>query len=165
VFGAILIVKTLQNGFLYKMKKFRSLLLSALGAKTSLFLLVVFCLLSFIFGQALGDMNLFASSGAIISVFGLLYTIKYTTLKKLSNKEAEIASRTGVTGPPLTQEESKKIVEENLRKARIEVREELKAETLGVGLAIFGTFVWAYGGYIKIIAPFALWIQTILGMK
>ena len=89
------------------MKRFRELLLKTLGAKTSLFLLVVFCILSFAFGQALIDMNLFASSGAIISVLGLLYTIKYTTLKKLSNQEAEVSSRSGVTGPPLTEEEYK----------------------------------------------------------
>lgn len=110
-------------------------------------------------------MNLFASSGAIISVFGLLYTIKYTTLKKLSNQEAEVSSRSGVTGPPLTEEEYNKIVEANLKQARIDVREELKSEILGVGLAIFGTFVWAYGGYITIIQPFAVWMQTILGMR
>ncbi|AIX01171.1 MULTISPECIES: hypothetical protein [Enterobacteriaceae] len=147
------------------MKRFRELLLKTLGAKTSLFLLVVFCILSFAFGQALNDMNLFASSGAIISVFGLLYTIKYTTLKKLSNQEAEVSSRSGVTGPPLTEEEYNKIVEANLKQARIDVREELKSEILGVGLAIFGTFVWAYGGYITIIQPFAVWMQTILGMR
>lgn len=147
------------------MKKFRQLLLTTLGAKTSIFLLVVFCALSFAFGQALNDMNLFASSGAIISVFGLLYTIKYTTLKKLSNREAEINSRSGVTGPPLSEEEYNKIVDENLRQARIDVREELKSEILGVGLAIFGTFVWAYGGYIAIIEPFAFWVQTIIGIR
>ncbi|MBK3515378.1 hypothetical protein JFC01_24460 [Shigella sonnei] len=62
----------------------------------------VFLWSKLLFGQYLNDMNLFASSGAIISVFGLLYTIKFTTLKKLSNREAEINSRSGVTGPPLS---------------------------------------------------------------
>lgn len=77
-------------------EKFRTIFFKILGAKTSLILLIVFCGASFLFGQYLNDMNLFASSGAIISVFGLLYTIKFTTLKKLSNREAEINSRSGL---------------------------------------------------------------------
>ena len=144
------------------MKKFRTIFFKILGAKTSLILLIVFCGASFLFGQYLNDMNLFASSGAIISVFGLLYTIKFTTLKKLSNREAEINSRSGVTGPPLSPEESKRMREENISKARIEVREEIKAEVIGVGLTIFGTFVWAYGGYINIIEPISLWMHKML---
>ncbi|EFO7097376.1 hypothetical protein IVW58_08560 [Salmonella enterica subsp. enterica serovar Worthington] len=52
--------------------------------------------------------------------------------------------------------------EENISKARIEVREEIKAEVIGVGLTIFGTFVWAYGGYIKIIEPISLWMHKML---
>lgn len=147
------------------MKRFRTILLKILGAKTSIAILCVFCGASFLFGQYLNDMNLFASSGAIISVFGLLYTIKFTTLKKLSNREAEINSRSGVTGPPLSSEESQKIREENLAKARVEVREEIKAEVLGVGLTVFGTIIWAYGGYIKIIPSLVMWIRHSLLMQ
>lgn len=146
------------------MKKFRKILLKALGAKTSIFLLIILCISSFIFGQALDDMNLFASSGAIISVFGLLYTIKFTTLKKISNRQAEISSRSGLTGGPLTPEEADKIRAENLAKAEIDVREEIKAEALGVGLTILGTFIWAYGGYIPVIPKLATWIKSILHM-
>ncbi|ENL7174836.1 hypothetical protein AB6A49_004542 [Escherichia coli] len=147
------------------MKRFRTILLKILGAKISIAILCVFCGASFLFGQYLNDMNLFASSGAIISVFGLLYTIKFTTLKKLSNREAEINSRSGVTGPPLSAEESQKIREENLAKARVEVREEIKAEVLGVGLTVFGTIIWAYGGYIKIIPSLVIWIRHSLLMQ
>ncbi|ENE3592340.1 hypothetical protein ABNA27_004805 [Escherichia coli] len=147
------------------MKRFRTILLKILGAKTSIAILCVFCGASFLFGQYLNDMNLFASSGAIISVFGLLYTIKFTTLKKLSNREAEINSRSGVTGPPLSAEESQKIREENLAKARVEVREEIKAEVLGVGLTVFGTIIWAYGGHIKIIPSLVIWIRHSLLMQ
>lgn len=146
------------------MKYFRKLFLRALGAKTSLALLMIFCGLSFIFGQALNDMNLFASSGAIISVFGLLYTIKFTTLKKISNRNAEISSRSGVTGRPLTQEESIRIRNENLKNAEIEVTEEIKSEALGVALTILGTFIWAYGGYVKIFPNLVIFIKSNLHM-
>ncbi|PHM61022.1 hypothetical protein [Xenorhabdus ishibashii] len=144
------------------MQKFRAIFLTILGAKASIALLIIFCSLSFLFGQYLNDMNLFASSGAMVLAFGLIHTIKYTTLKKLANREVEISSRSGVTGPPLSVEESKKMREENLIRARIEVREEIKSEMLGVFLTIFGTFLWAYGGYIRIITPLVDWMQKLI---
>lgn len=147
------------------MKKFRHCLLKILGAKTSIALLVVFCILSFSFGQAFNDMNLFASSGAIISVFGLLYTIKFTTLKKITSRSAEVASRGGVTGGPISAEEGERIRKENLAKAEIAVREEIKAEILGVALTILGTFIWAYGSYIKIIPSFAGYVNSLMHLQ
>ncbi|EAO0362176.1 hypothetical protein EWN61_05450 [Salmonella enterica] len=78
------------------MKKFRTIFFKILGAKTSLILLIVFCGASFLFGQYLNDMNLFASSGAIISVFGLLYTIKFTTLKNYLTAKLKLTHVVGL---------------------------------------------------------------------
>ena len=63
-------------------------------SKLTLALLVVFCAASFALGQKFKDMNLFAASGGVLTVGGLLSLIRFTTLDKLLLQETMIANST-----------------------------------------------------------------------
>lgn len=66
---------------------------------------MIFIISSLIASIVTGDMNLFAASGSILTILGLFQTIQFTTIERFLNKEAIIHSSTGVTGPPISQEE------------------------------------------------------------
>lgn len=85
-----------------------------------------------------------------MTVFGLLSMIRFTTMEKYLNQEAIIAASTGVTGPPLTAEESERISKENQKRAAIQIKKELRAEIKGIALTIVGTLIWAYGSYVPV---------------
>ncbi|MDP7806902.1 MULTISPECIES: hypothetical protein [Acinetobacter calcoaceticus/baumannii complex] len=95
-------------------------------------------------------MNLFAASGSILTIFGLFQTIQFTTIERFLNKEAIIHSSTGVTGPPISQEEIERIIAENRKNAKIKLDKELKSEIKGITYTIVGTLIWAYGVYIPL---------------
>lgn len=133
-----------------KQEKYYKALFLILNSWIAPYLLSTFCVISFIAAQIVGDMNLFASSGAIMSIFGLISMIKYTTVKKLLNQEQEVNSRKGITGPPLTNEQYKTLAASNLKIARENVAKELKSELKGIWLSIVGTLIWAYGAYIPV---------------
>ena len=122
-----------------------------LDSKYTPMALVLFCGASFVIGQWTETMALFASSGAIMSIFGLISLIKYPTFKKLLNREAIAESQTGVTGPPLSEEESRELKAKNVEKAKMRIRIELRTELKGFSMSVAGTLVAAYGGYIPIL--------------
>ena len=132
------------------MKSFYKYLFVALGSKLSPFILFIYCIISFVAGQLHNDMNLFASSGAIITIFGLISMIKFTTIEKYLNKEAIIESSTGVSGPPLSANEEEAYIRASQEAARVRIETELSSELRGIALTIFGTLIWAYGVYIPI---------------
>lgn len=121
-----------------------------LRSKFSIYVIGLFILGSLIASKISGDMNLFAASGAILTIFGLFQTIQFTTIEKFLNQNAIIHSSTGVTGPPLSEDEMQKIIAENRKKAKIMLEKELKSEIKGIAYTIFGTIIWAYGIYIPI---------------
>ena len=139
------------------MSKFYRFLLSALNSKFSVFFVLLFCSISFYFGQLNKDMNLFAASGAVMTVFGLFSVIQFTTIAKYLNQEAIIAASTGVTGPPISAEESARLRKVFQERARIQLKKELSSELKGIILTIFGTLMWAYGTYIP---AFELFIKN-----
>jgi len=104
---------------------------------------VVFALASFYCSRWVikeGNLNLFASSGAVISLLGLLLTIKHTTIF-LSSLPPEQAYRircsdAGVFGSPVT--------DANVA----QVKNILSDEKFGVGLMWAGTIIWAYAAYL-----------------
>ena len=133
------------------MNKIYRFLLSALNSWAAIVFILAYCLASFYFGQICKDMNLFAASGGVMTVFGLFSMIRFTTIEKYLNQEAIIAASTGVTGPPLTQEESARIQRESQERARVRLARELRSELKGISFTIAGTLIWAYGVYIPII--------------
>jgi hypothetical protein len=76
--------------------------------------------------------------------------IKFTTIEKYLNRATIIASSTGVTGPPLSQEDSQRIKKENIEKAEIRIRKELRTELKGIVFTVIGTAISAYGIYIPV---------------
>ncbi|WP_150467813.1 hypothetical protein [Francisella sp. SYW-9] len=95
-------------------------------------------------------MSLFSASGSIMTIFGLFSMIKFTTIEKFINQEQIVSSSTGVTGPPLSQEESIRLKEKNIKKARIRLKKELRTEVKGILFTVLGTLISAYGTYIPI---------------
>ena len=85
-----------------------------------------------------------------MAIFGLFSMIKFTTIEKFLNQEAIAAANTGVTGPPLSQEESEKLQRENVGRARVRLQKELRSELKGIVLTIIGTLISAYGVYVPI---------------
>ena len=134
------------------MKKFCEFLLGTLKSWVSVLLVVSFCCLSFYFGQLETDMNLFAASGAVMTVFGLLSMIRFTTIEKYLQQDAIATASKGVTGPPLTRVESERLQRINQEAARVRIKQELHSELKGISLTIIGTLIWAYGAYVPVFA-------------
>lgn len=132
------------------MNKFYHFLLNALNSWVSILFVITYCMVSFYFGQFHKDMNLFAASGAVMTVFGLFSLIRFTTIEKYLNQKTIIAKSTGVTGPPLSAEEAAQIKKESQKKAQKRLKQELRSELKGILFTIIGTLIWAYGGYIPI---------------
>ena len=106
------------------------------------------------------DISIFAAAGGPITIIGLLSTIKFTTIEKYLKREELVANSTGVTGPPLSEEEYKRIVTQSQEAARKRLGLELRSELTGIGLTVSGTLLWAYGIYVPIIT----WIEKILSL-
>jgi hypothetical protein len=132
------------------MKTVFKILLATLNSKFSAVVLLCFCAVSFYLGQKHHDMNLFASSGGVMTVFGLLSLIRFTTIEKYLNQDAIVASSSGLTGPPLKAGEAEQIRAKNIEAARIRIKAELQSEVKGIALTIVGTLIWAYGSYAPI---------------
>lgn len=125
-------------------------LLIILRSKFSIYVIGTFIIGSLIASKITGDMNLFAASGSILTIFGLFQTIQFTTIERFLNQKTIIQNSTGVTGPPISQEESERITLENRKKAKIKLEKELKSDIKGITYTIVGTLIWAYGVYIPI---------------
>lgn len=134
------------------MDKLYRFLIASLNSWISVVLIVAYCIFSFYFGQVSKDMNFFAASGAVLTVFGLFSMIRFTTIEKFLNQEQIVANSTGVTGPPIGQDEYERIVKANQEAVRIKLKRELRSEVKGIFFTIVGTLVLAYGAYIPIIS-------------
>ncbi|MEH6501668.1 MAG: hypothetical protein V7751_19975 [Pseudoalteromonas distincta] len=138
------------------MNKLYRFLLRALNSWVSIFFVLIYCVGSFFLGQLCRDMNLFAASGAVITVFGLFSMIRFTTIEKYLNQEAIVASSTGMTGPPVGKDEADRIRKENQERARVRLQKELRSELKGILFTVTGTIIWAYGAYIPVLG----WLQV-----
>ncbi len=85
-----------------------------------------------------------------MTVFGLFSMIRFTTIEKYLNQESIIAASTGVTGKPLSAQESIRIQKENQDRAKVRLKTELRSELKGILFTITGTLIWAYGAYIPV---------------
>lgn len=137
------------------MKKLYRFLLRALNSWVSIVLVVVYCIASFYLGQRFNDINLFAASGAVVTVFGLFSMIRFTTIEKYLNQERIVAASTGVTGPPLSADDSKRLAKQNQEQARLRLQQELRSELKGISFTIVGTLIWAYGNYVPVFQWFS----------
>lgn len=88
------------------------------------------------------NLNLFASSGAVISLFGLLLTIKHTTLF-LRSMPRDRAWRLRCSGAGMFNTGSGE-TEAQLA----EITGILRDELFGVALMFVGTAIWAYAPYL-----------------
>jgi hypothetical protein len=121
-----------------------------LKSKASIYVIAVFILGSLVASKVSGDMNLFAASGAILTIFGLFQMIHFTTIERFLNQNNIIQNSTGVTGPPISPEKYEIIVAENRKNAKEKIERELKSEIKGIICTILGTLIWAYGIYLPI---------------
>ena len=135
------------------MKALLKVLLTILNSTASVVFISGFCALSFYLGGVRHDMNLFAASGGVMTVFGLLSLIRFTTIEKYLNRDVIIANSTGLTGPPISAAQAKEFEAKSIAAAELRVRAELRSELKGIALTIIGTLIWAYGSY----AP-TLWL-------
>lgn len=129
-------------------KKILSRSTPALNSGITALGIIIFVAASFYVGQHYSDMNIFAASGAIATTYGLLLMIQFTTIDKYIQQEAIIANSTGMTGPPMTQQQVEEYSKRNIAAARIRIQQELKSELKGLGFTIAGTLIWAYGSYL-----------------
>lgn len=136
------------------MKKIYRFLLGALKSWITVLLVISFCAFSFYYGQHSSDMNFFAASGAVMTVFGLFSMIRFTTIEKYLRQDEIVAASTGVTGPPLSAEESARLQRQSQEAARIRIKKELHSELKGISLTIIGTLIWAYGAYVPVLTVF-----------
>jgi hypothetical protein len=127
-----------------------STVVTTLNSSISAAVLIVFCALSFYLGQLHRDMNLFASSGGLMTVFGLLSLIRFTTIEKYLNQDAIIERSSGLTGPPVPDAKASQLREKNIAAANIRIKAELRSEMKGILLTVIGTLIWAYGAYVPI---------------
>ncbi len=132
------------------MKMLYSFLVAALDSWISVTFVFLYCFISFYLGFYFNDMNIFSASGAVMTVFGLFSMIRFTTIEKYLNQEAIARASTGVTGPPLSTEDSKKLIKKNQVKAKVRLQHELRSEIKGLILTIIGTMIWAYGAFIPV---------------
>lgn len=130
------------------MENFLRFLIKMFDSWGSALAIVIFCIASFYWGERTDDMNLFASSGGLMTVFGILSTVRFSTMEKYLEREAIIRRSTGLTGPPVSSEEAKKIQAANQEIARRRITKELRSELRGLTLTIIGTFIWSYGAYL-----------------
>jgi hypothetical protein len=86
-------------------------------------------------------MNLFASSGAVMTIFGLISMIKFTTIEKYLNKENIVAASTGTTGRHLSEEELIAHVKRSQELAKKRIEKELSSELKGISLSVLGTII------------------------
>jgi len=121
-----------------------------LNSRSAVAALVFYMGLSFWYGQTRHDMNLFAASGGIATVFGLFSIIRFTTIEKYLNQDQIIKSSTGLTGTPVSGAEAERIQRESVERARVRIKAELQSELTGIALTVVGTLVWAYGTYVPV---------------
>ena len=113
------------------------MLYSCMSNKYAAVVLVLFSSFSFAFGQLAENMDLFASSGAVITIFGIVSMSKFTTLTRyFSQQNIELGKNEKICDFDAEQKNSE----------QINVYSELK----GLELIIIGTLIWAYGGYIPL---------------
>ena len=137
----------LKSECMYTIAKLLSIMLKS---KVSIYVIVVFIIGSLIASKVVNDLNLFAASGSILTIFGLFQMIHFTTIERFLNQDSIVQNSTGVTGPPILPGEHDAIVAENRRKAKEKLVLELKSEIKGIICTILGTLIWAYGIYIPI---------------
>ncbi|MBB3192035.1 hypothetical protein [Halomonas cerina] len=107
-------------------------------------------LLSFYWGQQLENMSLFASFGGVVTILGLLKTVRFSTIEKYLNFEKEVGQTTGMTGTPVKNGEAEKIKEEAQNRKKRKLENELTSEFQGIFLTGLGTLVASFGSYIPI---------------
>jgi hypothetical protein len=132
------------------MRKILSLMVRTLNSRSAVAALVFYMGVSFWYGQTRHDMNLFAASGGIATVFGLFSIIRFTTIEKYLNQDEIVKSSTGLTGKPVSAAEAERIRRENIERARVRIKAELQSELTGIALTVIGTLVWAYGAYVPV---------------
>lgn len=152
-------------------EKFGHDFLVAINSRGSYIRIISFCLFNFCLSIIFNDMNIFASSGSLMTIFGLLCMIRFSTIDKYL-KHDEIILEMAVRNEPvqptlpamlpslqltfptiLSMEEARQSALRAEKASRLEqeYREELKAEFAGIWFTIVGTLIWAYGSYFEAI--------------
>ena len=73
--------------------------------------------------------------------------IQFTTIEKYIHQESIIANSTGMTGPPMSEEDAAEYSRKSIEAARVRLKKELKSELKGLAFTVVGTLIWAYGSY------------------
>ena len=137
------------------MKKFKKEIAKAIlatlnsGLADTLIMLLAF--FSFYLGQESENMAIFSASGGVMTVFGLLKMIKFSTLEQYLKMEETIKSVTGMTGPPTGPGEENKTRKAAQERKRRDLEKQLGTEFKGITLTVFGTLTASYGSFIPIL--------------
>ena len=97
--------------------------------------LMLFTAASFLIGQQLNDMTIFSSSGAVVTVSGIFFMVKFTSIKEYRHIH---------DSPDEVFEETSELKEKRLKS-------EIENEIRGIVMSVLGTIIWAYGSYIPIL--------------
>jgi len=99
---------------------------------------------SLIYSFHIKDFDIFASSGAIVTIAGI-YLSFWPTINLTPQNETELMAHKLAFmrfWPKKGTDEYDQLLQE--------ARQILRNERIGFGMSIIGTFIWAYGGYITI---------------
>ncbi|GLQ30458.1 hypothetical protein [Litoribrevibacter albus] len=115
---------------------------------------LIFMVLSFLLACFVGNSNIFAASGGVVTILGLLIFIGITTPVELEEIQEVINSR---TSSPQVREDNGAEVIAHIAKTVEDVLYARGRQVLGFSITLVGTLVWAYGWLIEYLP----WFETI----
>ena len=98
--------------------------------------------LSLVCSFKINNFNVFASSGGVMAIFGVILAVKHELLLYSTDIEKAVVRKFNV--PLIAPGENSEEHEYRGNKTKLIIRD----EKIGLFMSIIGTFVWAYGGYI-----------------
>ena len=125
------------------MKYFHCIKPMVLNRFVILFFWLVVLVISYLLAERFKDPNLFAASGAIGTMFGMLLNIKYGLLTYSDKTDVELYNQINGAAQFGTLQLGDK--------QRKELKDKVHDEIFGLSFMILGTIVWGYGGYIVIL--------------
>ncbi len=113
---------------------------------------LIFILLSFLLACIAGNSNIFAASGGVVTILGLLIFIGITTPVELEEIQEVINSQT--SSPQIREDNGPEVIA-HIAKTVEDVLYARGRQVLGFSITLSGTLVWAYGWLIEYLPWFA----------
>lgn len=113
---------------------------------------LIFMLLSLLMACFVGNSNIFAASGGVVTILGLLIFIGITTPVELEEIQEVINSQT--SSPQIREDNGAEVIA-RVAKTVEDVLYARGRQVLGFSITLAGTLVWAYGWLIEYLPWFA----------